>query len=186
MRIDPGCGPMVTFLQFVAVTLFSISSQIQKKSSFPFLGFKKRNVPMLVYIVMVIFFASSSVINNLAFAYHISVPLNTIFRSSSMVCNVIISFLVFRKKYSFMQIISVLLVTIGVTVVTLKESEEKVELVDLHNTQMTGILLLFCGLLISSALGVVQEWSRDKYGGNSAENQFYYVSFKFLVLENYN
>ena len=176
-QADKSCGTMITFLQFCTVGLFGLPNQLTTKSNFPYFGLKERTVPIHIYLFMVLMFVSSSVMNNAVFAYDISLPLNTIFRSSAMICTVILNVIIFGKRYSFLQIVSVIMVTIGVIIVTLSTLSPGDMTVspDQTSAQVIGITILSIGLVISSSLGLVQEWTRDRYGKNSEESRFYYV-----------
>ncbi|KAG6814813.1 hypothetical protein H0H93_012166 [Arthromyces matolae] len=73
-----------------------------------------------------------------------------------------------RKTYSFLQVVSVLLVTLGVILTTLsaspvRVSESKGVLTDSY-TYATGIVILTLALVFSGFLGLVQDWTYSRYG----------------------
>ncbi|EGO27116.1 hypothetical protein SERLADRAFT_381326, partial [Serpula lacrymans var. lacrymans S7.9] len=74
---------------------------------------RPRRVPLLVYVAQVVLFYTISTLNNAAFAYHIPMTVHIIFRSGGLIVNLALGWLVAKKKYSYSQIISVCMVTIG-------------------------------------------------------------------------
>jgi UDP-xylose/UDP-N-acetylglucosamine transporter B4 len=88
-----------------------------------------------------------------------------------------------KSRYSATQILSVLLVTLGVALTTLSASGNTT---DFHTTvtttkanpytYATGISILTLALLLSGFLGLVQDWTYSRYGrpvppGNSNDNE---------------
>ena len=96
-RADKSCGTLVTVAQFTFISLEGIRHQVEARDGS--LGWKKSSVPIASYGVMVILFWVSSILNNIVFHYDISLPLHSVFRSSSMIMNVILAFIVFKRMY---------------------------------------------------------------------------------------
>jgi UDP-xylose/UDP-N-acetylglucosamine transporter B4 len=106
-----GIGSLLTTAQFLFIILVNL----------PIL-FTKREIPLLRYIGLTIMFYLSSLLNNSALNYSISIPIHTIFRSSSLVSTLVIGLVGYKKKYSSKQIISCIIVSLGVIIVTLADS----------------------------------------------------------------
>ncbi len=70
-------------------------------------------------------FFSINMLNNWAFAFSISVPMHIILRSFSSVTTMIMG-VIRGKRYSALQILSVVLLTLGVLVSAWADSEGKV------------------------------------------------------------
>lgn len=66
-----------------------------------------------------------NMLNNWAFSYRISVPVHIILRSFGSVTTMAAGFLR-GKKYSFLQVLSVVLLTVGVVVSAWADAEGKV------------------------------------------------------------
>ncbi|KXN89355.1 UDP-xylose and UDP-N-acetylglucosamine transporter [Leucoagaricus sp. SymC.cos] len=92
-----------------------------------------------------------------------------IFRSGGLVVSMILGWLVSGKKYNFTQIISVLLVTIGVILTTFSatpsatSNKVSASSVDSWN-YITGIAILSLALIFAGLLGLVQDWTYTTYG----------------------
>lgn len=115
-HVVPNCGTLVTFAQFLGVTiggfsLFSLSYDGRK-------AIWDRKVPLTEYCKIVGFHFSVSIVNNLALAYHISVPVHIILRSGGSMVTMLLGYTFLKKKYTLRQIAAVLLVTMGVIIST--------------------------------------------------------------------
>jgi len=175
VKADKGCGVLLTFLQFAVVSLEALPSQLQRSKTFPYIKLTPRIVPVSVYLGMVLLFWSSSTLNNLAFYFNISLPLNTIFRSSTMVCNVLLGVLFLNKRFSSGQVLSVFTVTVGVVMVTLVslDSSSGDQEISSLTTQVLGVVVLVSALLLTTSLGIMQDWTKAKFGKAPDEMRFY-------------
>ncbi|XP_022806161.1 UDP-xylose and UDP-N-acetylglucosamine transporter-like [Stylophora pistillata] len=89
------------------------------------------------YVMMVIFFFSSSVVNNYALNFNVPLPLHMIFRSGSLVANLVLGMIILKKRYNFSKYISVLMITVGICLCTLASA----------NKLLAGFLLLYKDIL---------------------------------------
>ncbi|KAG5645264.1 hypothetical protein DXG03_006566 [Asterophora parasitica] len=96
-----------------------------------------------------------------------------IFRSGGLIISMLLGWLVVGKRetnassrYTVTQILSVLLVTLGVVLTTLSASVPEESSTSTSNpyTYATGIAILTLALLFSGFLGLVQDWTYTKYG----------------------
>ena len=185
VKADPGCGTLLTFCQFSFISMLGIYYQLERKNSFPFIKLKDTVVPRKNYLLMVFLFTISSTLNNLAFNFKISVPLHTIFRSSSMVSTAFLSWLIYSTKYTFRQLLSIFMVTIGLVVVTLASIKSPSENHTEFYTELIGIFILITALLCATSLGIYQDYCKSKFGSAPAENSFYSVItffYDFFIL----
>ena len=115
---------------------------------------------------MALVFFTVSVLNNAAFSFDISVPIHTIFRSSSLVMNMVIGFLVFQKRYGVGQILCALSINAGLVMLTLtaKAKSEAAGSTTASSataagapTQLLGIGLLCITVVLSALLGLLQD-----------------------------
>jgi drug/metabolite transporter (DMT)-like permease len=120
---------MLTALQFFAVIIVSGFGQLSWPSAAT--GWRnwvpslpERRTPFIVYVFLSLVFGFQSIINNLVFAYEISVPLQTVFRSSSLPVSLVIGYLFFGERYSFAQSASCVAVAVGVIIVTLADAAQ--------------------------------------------------------------
>jgi len=190
IREDPEIGNLLTLLQFFFIAACTACWHIDLWS----LKIATRTIPIAIYAAIAVIFFSLSVINNGAFAFDISQPVHMVFRSSSLLSNLILGYAFFGKRYSFNQVIGVICVTIGIIIVTSAEATMKsrlhvlpqctecdpsVAVADIPTTKssltrwLIGLTMLLVALFMSSLLGHLQEWSYAKFGKNWKEGLFY-------------
>jgi UDP-xylose/UDP-N-acetylglucosamine transporter B4 len=73
---------------------------------------KPNQIPIHRWLVQIILFFTVSVLNNFAFAFKISVPVHIILRSGGCVTTLVIGYF-WGKKYSRLEVVSVLVLTVG-------------------------------------------------------------------------
>ena len=160
----PDSGALLTLAQFLATTAVALVGRVQWDGCRP--RFPHR-VPLQRWIVQVVLYYATSMLNNMAFAYAIPMSVHIIFRSGGMVVNMLLGWIVDGKRYSLLQIASVLLVSVGVIVATLSANTKPqvaAEALAPTSTYATGIMLLFIALLSSGVMGIFQERTFRKYG----------------------
>ncbi|PWN42471.1 UAA transporter [Ceraceosorus guamensis] len=183
-RALPQCGTLLTFFHFFFTSLQVLPTQL-KNASVPIIVLKRNEVPMIRWAVQVSLYFATSLLNNTAFAYHVPMPVHIIFRSGGLVVNMIVGWLVKGRKYSALQIFSVLLVTFGVILSTLATTPEtssssstsstsKSLAASLSSSYFTGILLLTCALFISSLMGLWQEMTFAAHGSQHWREMLFY------------
>ncbi|KAL3290020.1 hypothetical protein HHI36_023392 [Cryptolaemus montrouzieri] len=76
IKLDPGAGHLITFLQFLFIAIhgFVFTSKFGKMQP----KISRKN-----YMILVVMFFITSVVNNWAFDFNIPVPLHMIFRAGS-------------------------------------------------------------------------------------------------------
>ncbi|KAJ8502068.1 hypothetical protein ONZ51_g211 [Trametes cubensis] len=132
---------------------------------------------------VVALFYAVSLLNNAAFGYAIPMSVHIIFRSGGLVISMLMGWLFAGKRYNLAQILSVLVVTVGVVLTTLSAStpkqskapssspsatadaEQHVEGFLSHEQwrYATGIAILTFALVLSGVLGIVQDWTYARY-----------------------
>lgn len=139
----PKSTALITFAQFAIVSLegaqrfIKIEPTIQQHPSLrgfipkkvqtktPWLPYKivlaPTAVPKYHWLIMVLMFWTVSLLNNLALEYRIDLALHIIFKSSSLLVNLIFGRML-GKRYTLKQVIAVFLVTFGVIYVTVLSS----------------------------------------------------------------
>lgn len=135
-----------------------------------------------------------NMLNNWAFAYDISVPVHIILRSFGSVTTMLAG-VVRGKRYSLLQVVSVVLLTFGVLISAWADSESKVGIdtdgfkidcscsVQGKSTSKAssasssdftnGLLILLAAQLLSAYMGAYAEDIFTEYGANWKENLFY-------------
>jgi drug/metabolite transporter (DMT)-like permease len=116
-------GLLLTFVQFIFVTVIGLPGQFDR--SRPPFFLKPNKVPIRRWMVNIFLFFSINSLNNHAFSYDISVPVHIILRSGGSITTMIAGSL-YGKKYSRIQIIAVLLLTVGVITAAVSDAQTKV------------------------------------------------------------
>jgi solute carrier family 35 (UDP-xylose/UDP-N-acetylglucosamine transporter), member B4 len=86
---------------------------------------RPNRVPLRRWLVNIILFFSINVLNNHAFSYNISVPVHIILRSGGSITTMIAGSL-WGKKYSRIQVVAVLLLTVGVVLAAWSDAQAQV------------------------------------------------------------
>ncbi|VDL78217.1 unnamed protein product [Nippostrongylus brasiliensis] len=136
-------------------------------------------IPLRGYLPTVITFFTVNVINNQALNFHVPVPLHIIFRSGSLLANLLLSVVLLKKKYSLRKYLSVFAITIGIVICTLATSDlEKnsglsyEEAAKHYREWSIGIAMLIFALLASAYLAICQQRMYQAYGKHSEEAMF--------------
>ncbi|CAO1619693.1 unnamed protein product [Sympodiomycopsis kandeliae] len=177
----PNLGTLITLLHFTSTMLVALPSQIDTHS----LKWKKNRVPLYRWLVQVVLYCSTSLLNNIAFGFNVPMPVHIIFRSGGLVVNMIMGWLIRGKRYSLVQIVSVILVTGGVILATLSTSppeDHKKTDSSPSSSYVIGISLLSLALVLSSIMGIWQELTFAKYGKDNWQESLFYSHFFSLPL----
>ncbi|CAJ1056334.1 UDP-xylose and UDP-N-acetylglucosamine transporter [Xyrichtys novacula] len=174
VREFPGCGNIVTFSQFLFIALEGFIFETN-------FGRKKPAIPISNYVIMVTMFFTVSVINNYALNFNIAMPLHMIFRSGSLIANMILGIIILKKRYTASKYLSIALVSAGIFICTIMSAKqvnvanEGAEEQSFHALMhwLLGIAMLTFALLMSARMGIFQETLYKKYGKHSKEALFY-------------
>ncbi|OKL58506.1 hypothetical protein UA08_06270 [Talaromyces atroroseus] len=165
IKDEPAAGPLITFVQFATVSLFTIPSFLSWSAGPSSLFLKAPVIPLKSWVIYTIFFVTVNLLNNWAFAYRISVPLHIILRSGGPTASMIIGYLYNGRRYSRMQIFSVMLLTLGVVAAALADAKAQGNAITLGAsspgeegkstlTFITGFTILALAMLLSAFQGV--------------------------------
>lgn len=155
--IRPGgaqvAGDLMTLLQFIVVTLLSAPAFLSQSV----------RLPWRMVAASSILFCVQNVMNNRAYKYRVSVSIHTTFRSASLLVSLAIGYLFFNKRYTPMQLLVVVVVTLGVLYVTVlglpshaaKDSPGDVA-EPFSSDVMWGIAYMALSMLLQGAVGHVQ------------------------------
>ncbi|KAH8689211.1 UPD-GlcNAc transporter [Talaromyces proteolyticus] len=165
IKDEPAAGPLITFVQFVTVSLFTIPSFLSLSAGPRAFYLKSPIIPLRSWTIYTIFFVTVNLLNNWAFAYRISVPLHIILRSGGPVASMLIGYLYNGRRYSRMQIFAVLLLTFGVVGAALADAEAQGKAMNIetnldeYDSKSTllfviGFTILALAMLLSAFQGV--------------------------------
>ncbi len=116
-------GTLLTFIQFIFVALTGYISQFDSSRPPFFLALNR--VPIRRWLINVTLFFTINVLNNYAFGFDISVPMHIILRSGGSITTLIAGYL-WGKRFSRLQITSVILLTVGVIIAASSDAKSKV------------------------------------------------------------
>ncbi|XP_056138044.1 UDP-xylose and UDP-N-acetylglucosamine transporter [Lampris incognitus] len=174
VREFPGCGNIVTFAQFAFIAIEGFIFETH-------FGRKKPAIPISNYVIMVAMFFTVSVVNNYALNFNIAMPLHMIFRSGSLIANMILGIIILKKRYSASKYLSIMMVSAGILICTIM-SAKQVNVTHEGSGDdsfyafmrwLLGIAMLTFALLMSARMGIFQETLYKQYGKHSKEALFY-------------
>ncbi|EGI70282.1 PREDICTED: UDP-xylose and UDP-N-acetylglucosamine transporter [Acromyrmex echinatior] len=175
VKDDPGSGNLITFSQFLFISIegFLFTSKC---------GTVKPNIGIKDYFILVTMFFVANVCNNYAFDFNIPMPLHMIY--GSLIANMIMGIIILNRKYMFSKYLSVFMITTGIALCTIVSGKE-IKSLQQKNVQIAttpwddffwwalGILLLTIALFVSARMGIYQEELHNRYGKNAREALYY-------------
>ncbi|XP_078488652.1 adenosine 3'-phospho 5'-phosphosulfate transporter 2-like [Ciona intestinalis] len=161
-------GMFVTLMQFGFYTIFGIFEQNIH-------GKIERRVPLVTYIGLAVLTIGTMGLSNTSLGY-LNYPTQVIFKSSKLIPVMIGGILIQGKKFSMFDLLSCLLMTIGLIMFTL--TDQKVS----PNFEATGIILISLALCSDAAIGNIQELTMKKHKTSNAELVLYSYGIGFLIL----
>ncbi|KAK0751725.1 UAA transporter family-domain-containing protein [Schizothecium vesticola] len=173
IKVERDSGMLLTFVQFIFVAIIGLPGQLDRTRPPFFL--KANKVPIRRWLVNIVLFFSINSLNNHAFSYDISVPVHIILRSGGSITTMIAGSL-YGKRYSRIQIIAVLLLTVGVITAAVSDSQSKGSTsAEAQNSSSfgTGLVILFIAQILSAIMGLYTEETYRIYGPQWKENLFY-------------
>ncbi|XP_051864297.1 UDP-xylose and UDP-N-acetylglucosamine transporter-like [Drosophila nasuta] len=176
IKIDPGAGNLITFLQFLFIAVEGLVFTSKFFTVRP-------KISMRDYVMLVVLFFGANVCNNYAFNFNIPMPLHMIFRSGSLMANMIMGIILLKKRYNLRQYSSVAMITGGIILCTLMSSTDVKD--NTHHSLKVetsysdffwwcvGIALLAIALLVTAYMGIYQEVIFKRHGKHPNEALFY-------------
>lgn len=110
-------------MQFIFVAVTGYISQFD--SHRPPFFLRPNRVPLRRWLINILLFFTINVLNNHAFSYNISVPIHIILRSGGSITTLAAGY-IWGKRFSRLQVVAVVLLTIGVIVAAWSDQQAKV------------------------------------------------------------
>ena len=132
-------------------------------------------IPLRSYLLITLLFYSTNLTNNLALSYSVDMPTLLVFRSGSLLANMLVSLVAFRRSYPPSKYLAVLMVTAGIVVATSASAGAQASTAQDGGflTWTMGIAMLTYALLGSAVMGVFQERLFAEYGKKPEEVLFF-------------
>ncbi|KAF3909081.1 hypothetical protein ABW21_db0203671 [Orbilia brochopaga] len=165
----PDAGHLITLAQFLLVSIEGFIAHIDFNS--PIL-IKPNQIPIKRWLGAIVLFFAVSVMNNWAFNYNISVPIHIILRSGGSITTMLIGACM-GKRFSRLQILSVLILTGGIILSAMSNAKSMGESEQSLPRFITGLTILFVSQVLSALMGVYIENTYAIYGSNWREGLFY-------------
>jgi UDP-xylose/UDP-N-acetylglucosamine transporter B4 len=117
---DPDCGQTITFFQFLFIAVGGASDFVtfDRKNKY-WLSLQPRKISFFYHALLVILSWAAAYTSAKAYYFKISVSLHMVFKSGILVINMILGYLFVKKRYTKLQMFSIVIVTLGVLVTTL-------------------------------------------------------------------
>lgn len=168
----PQSGNLITLSQFLFIAVEGLIFTTK-------FGKQKPIIPLKNYVKLVILFLVVSVSGNYAHTFNIPMPLQMIFRSGSLMANMLMGFIILKKRYKLSKYIAVLIITVGISLCTIASSKNR----KIHSSNsaveteighwILGLVLLTFSILLAAGMGIYQETLSTKYGKHPKETLFY-------------
>ncbi|PGH13154.1 hypothetical protein AJ79_03861 [Helicocarpus griseus UAMH5409] len=185
-------GALITLTQFAFTALLTLPHILSFCAGPRFLFLAPRAISLRSWMIYTAFFLSVNILNNVAFAYQISVPLHIIIRSGGPVASMIIGHLYNSKNYTRTQVLAVILLTIGVVGAALADASAKGKSLDIGlneggpslTTSLIGFTLLGLAMTLGAFQGVYADRLYETHGRNHWREALFYshaLSLPFFV-----
>ncbi|VDP20756.1 unnamed protein product, partial [Onchocerca flexuosa] len=147
---NPECMNLLTCSTFIFISFISFFKQSDYFKRLP-----RSRVPLLRvcfrgYMRIVLIFFVVNVSNNLALQYDVSIPLFIIFRSGTLLANVLLGYCLRNRICSWGKLSSIVLVSIGIVLFTLADQFSKHPIIekDGKNTHPLSVLHSSPGMML--------------------------------------
>lgn len=161
----------LTFAQYVVVSLLLLPvvctfSGFSPPRCWVPVRLRPARLSTLHKVVLAVFSWAMTVGSNLALGFYISVPFHATFRSSSLLLNMLAGYFFLKKRYTLLQVLCAVAITCGVITLAMEKSRN-VQSVDILKKDeaneeyfwwLCGLFLLACTTVLSTWLGVFQEY----------------------------
>ncbi|EGN92273.1 hypothetical protein SERLA73DRAFT_191396 [Serpula lacrymans var. lacrymans S7.3] len=185
LKMNRRIGSALTFSQALFITVQALPGFLDWTHPDHLPRLKKRTVPLRVWGIQVLLSTTGSLLNNWVFAFNIPLTVQIVFRSAGLSVSMLFGYLFLKKRYSLLQVFSVLLVSLGVGLATIsKPSATAAWSQDDSARYFVGISMLVFSLFVTGTLGLLQERTYKEYGPCWKEGVFYthFLSLPFYSL----
>eukprot|EP00930_Biecheleria_cincta_P049478 TRINITY_DN34678_c0_g1_i1.p1 TRINITY_DN34678_c0_g1~~TRINITY_DN34678_c0_g1_i1.p1 ORF type:complete len:399 (-),score=51.67 TRINITY_DN34678_c0_g1_i1:41-1237(-) len=119
LKGDPLAGNLLTLTEIAMVLVQKVPKRLSTVHKY---GFKPFVTPLTSHVQFTVLWSLMSVLANFAFAYKISIPIFTLIRSCNMIATVVLGWLCFKQRYTCIQLLCVVVVSVGIFLASLGEA----------------------------------------------------------------
>ena len=160
----PQCTYLISLAQFIAIFIIQCILLFAN-------GLHRPKVPLKQYFKIALLYFLHQVLSFRCLSYKVSIPLQSVLKSSNLLLNIFIGKLFLGRHYCQNKYLAAFLVTIGTISITINDQSFQN---DSSSHQMIfGLFLLFSSIVISTILQLIQEQTFIKYGKHVGECVFY-------------
>lgn len=175
VKKEPESGLLITLFQFVFTCLSTLHYQFDANERYLI---RPSPVPFRKWCISAGLFFTVNMMNNWAFAFDISVPVHIILRSFGSVTTMAAGWLR-GKRYSCLQVFSVVILTLGVMLSAWADADSKGKKMDTSTDDANkssfgaGLVILLIAQLLSAYMGAYVEDVYRDHGKDWQANLFY-------------
>ncbi|KAK0244425.1 UAA transporter [Armillaria nabsnona] len=175
LLLNPRIGSALTFSQMMFISLQSLPSFVTYSPEAWRPRLKPRQVPLRNWATQVLVLSTGSLLNNWAFAFNVPLTVLMVFRSAGLPVSMLFGFFFLKRRYSLVQVVSVIMVSFGVTIATFSRPPSNAPSQSNSDVRKysIGIVMLVLSLLCTGFLGMLQEKTYQRYGPCWKEGVFY-------------
>lgn len=183
LKGDPNAGNFINATEFVFVLLQSIPGRLEP-GAWQLLPLRASWASHAQHAFL---WVSMSTLANYVFAYNISVPIHTLFRSCNIIASVCLGLFFFNQRYTLKQFICVLIITVGIFFAsigdarkfwsgsTCKDCAPGTPVQPLNDVEFgkwtVGIAMLLCVQLFQATLGHTQAVFYQRFSNQGTKDQ---------------
>ncbi|XP_076038298.1 adenosine 3'-phospho 5'-phosphosulfate transporter 2 [Oratosquilla oratoria] len=162
-------GWYLTLVQFLYYAAFAVIQILLTKRSI------RKKIPWCTYFIIAFLTVGTMGFSNSSVGY-LNYPTQVIFKSCKLIPVMIGSVIILGKRYSPLEVIACLCMSIGLIWFTLADSTVQPEF------QLIGVLLVSSALLCDAIIGNVQEGAMKKYQEGTTHVVLYSYSLGFFII----
>jgi len=117
---DPNSGNFINATEFVFVLIQSIPGRLQPGAW----RFRPLRATWMSHLLHALLWVAMSTLANYVFAYNISIPIHTLFRSCNVIASLIFGYLFFGGRYNLRQVLCVLVITLGIFLASIGDAQK--------------------------------------------------------------
>jgi len=177
---DRGCGDMIALSEYVYGLVASAPQALNAT---------QWHIPWRFHFGLSLSALGYSALVNVALATQMPMPVAITMKNGNLVANMVVGLLVLGRRYSWQQVVAVLVTTVGLAVTALagknQDSSTTLAATDMDSQLLVGVVCLTGALLCRAAGGALQELAGAQCGASPVAELLFFRSLlglPFFVL----